>query len=59
MLGSPKKPRYAPPRAGDVRHSMADIAAARALLGFEPKVDFVTGLRRTVEWYRTTLSVTR
>jgi nucleoside-diphosphate-sugar epimerase len=59
MLGSTKKPRYAPPRVGDVRHSMADIGQARALLGFEPKVDFVTGLRRTVEWYRTTLTVAR
>jgi nucleoside-diphosphate-sugar epimerase len=59
MLGSTKQPRYAAPRAGDVRHSMADITLARQLLGFEPKVDFVTGLRRTVEWYRTTLSVTR
>jgi len=59
MLGSSKSPRYAAPRVGDVRHSMADITLARQLLGFEPKVDFVTGLRRTVEWYRTTLTVTR
>jgi nucleoside-diphosphate-sugar epimerase len=59
LVGSNKKPRYGPARAGDVRHSMADIAKARALLGFQPKVDFATGLRRTVEWYRSTMPVAR
>ena len=42
-----------PDRAGDVKHSLADISAARESLGYEPKVDFEEGLRRTVEWYRT------
>jgi len=59
LLGVAAQPRYAPPRAGDVRHSMADITQARKLLGFEPRVDFATGLRRTVEWYRTVVSATR
>jgi len=45
---------YAPERAGDVKHSLADISLARELLGYEPVVDFGEGLRRTVEWYRTT-----
>ncbi len=35
-------------RAGDVRHSQADISLARRDLGYEPRVDFVEGLRRTV-----------
>ena len=40
------------PRAGDIRDSLADIGLARKLLGYEPRVDFREGLRRTVEWYR-------
>jgi nucleoside-diphosphate-sugar epimerase len=59
LLGSDLQPVYGPARPGDVRHSMADIAKARTLLGWEPQVDFVTGLRRTVEWYRATVSVAR
>jgi UDP-glucose 4-epimerase len=43
---------YGPPRTGDVRHSQADISAARRDLGFEPSVDFQEGLRRTLQWYR-------
>ena len=41
-----------PSRAGDIRHSLADISAAHRLLGYRPKVDFETGLRRTLDWYR-------
>jgi nucleoside-diphosphate-sugar epimerase len=43
---------YGPPRAGDVRDSLADIGLARELLGYEPIVDFPEGLSRTVDWYR-------
>lgn len=43
---------YAPERAGDIKHSLADISLARELLGYAPSVDFREGLRRTVEWYR-------
>jgi nucleoside-diphosphate-sugar epimerase len=43
-------PLYGPPRPGDVRESMADITLARELLGYDPEVDLVTGLRRTVDW---------
>ena len=52
VTGRRPRPRYAPPRAGDIRHSLADIRRARALLGYRPRADFETGLRRTVEWYR-------
>ena len=51
-IGRPARARRLPPRKGDVRHSVADISAARRLLGYAPKVDFDTGIRRTVEWYR-------
>ena len=46
------KPKYEPTRPGDVRHSLADISKARALLGYEPKVKAREGFARTVEWYR-------
>ncbi len=43
---------YDADRIGDVKHSLADISAARDALGYEPAVDFEEGLRRTVAWYR-------
>jgi UDP-glucose 4-epimerase len=46
------KPNYATSRTGDVKHSLADIRAAREAFGYEPLVTFADGLRRTVEWYR-------
>src|SRR5580700_3876133 len=45
-------PTYAAERGGDIKHSLADISAAEKNLGYKPKVDFETGLRQTVEWYR-------
>ena len=48
------KPKYGEERAGDIKHSLADISKAEAGLGYKPKVDFEEGLRRTVEWYRGT-----
>jgi len=53
LTGYRGEPAYGPPRAGDIRHSLADIGLAGELLGYQPKVDFREGLRRTVEWYRT------
>jgi UDP-glucose 4-epimerase len=44
--------QYAPARAGDVRHSQADISAAVRYLGYEPQFSFEKGLRKTLEWYR-------
>jgi len=52
LTGFRDSPLYGPPRAGDIRDSLADIRLARELLGYEPQVDFREGLRRTVEWYR-------
>ena len=46
------EPLYGPPRAGDVRHSMADVTAAVRDLGHAPRFDIEEGLRRTLEWYR-------
>ena len=52
LVGARVDPIYADPRPGDVRDSQADIEKARRLLGFEPKVGFDEGLKKTVEWYR-------
>jgi UDP-glucose 4-epimerase len=53
LLGTRVVPRYEPPRAGDIRQSVADITLARTLLGYEPHVDFHEGLRRSIDYYRT------
>lgn len=39
------------PRAGDVRHSLADVSRARDALGYEPRVSVLEGLRKTFDWY--------
>jgi nucleoside-diphosphate-sugar epimerase len=43
---------YGPPRAGDVRHSMADTEAAARDLGHSPRFNIEEGLRKTLAWYR-------
>ncbi|MBX3188081.1 MAG: SDR family oxidoreductase [Labilithrix sp.] len=47
------EPEYVAPRKGDVRDSLASIDAARALLGYEPKVAVREGLRRTFAAFKT------
>ena len=47
-LGTSLAPEHGEPRPGDVRHSHASIDRARAVLGYEPRVDFKEGLQRTV-----------
>ncbi len=54
VLGTRMVPRHAPPRPGDVRHSLADVSAAEAALGYRSRFSFREGLGRTVAWYRTT-----
>jgi len=51
QLGFTGKPKYGPPREGDIRHSLANIERATQELGYQPKVQFREGLRKTVEWY--------
>jgi nucleoside-diphosphate-sugar epimerase len=45
--------KYGPERTGDVKHSLADISRAEKYLGYKPQVDFESGLKQTVAWYRT------
>jgi UDP-glucose 4-epimerase len=52
IIGTNITPRYEQPRAGDIRHSLADITRAETLLGFRPRVGLAEGLEHTVAWYR-------
>jgi UDP-glucose 4-epimerase len=51
ILGRSVAVGYAPGRIGDVKHSLADIGAAREALGYLAAVSFRQGLERTVAWY--------
>jgi nucleoside-diphosphate-sugar epimerase len=51
-LGHKVKRQHVESRAGDVKHTLADIGKARRLLGYEPKVAFAEGMARTVAWFR-------
>ena len=55
ITGKKVKPVYAPPRKGDVKHSLADITVAKKLLSFKPVISFKDGLRKAIEWYRENL----
>lgn len=49
------KPYFGADRAGDIKHSNADISKAKELLGYEPDYDFTRGLNEAIEWYRENL----
>jgi nucleoside-diphosphate-sugar epimerase len=51
ISGNKLEANYDAPREGDIRDSQADIALSRELLGYDPTVNFVEGLRRTFTWY--------
>jgi len=51
LTGQAIEPIYADPRAGDIKHSLAGIEQAKLHLGFEPEIDLVEGLSRTLEAY--------
>jgi len=55
LLGKNVKPVCTDARAGDVKHSLADITAAQNLIGFEPIVSFSEGLQLAIDWYRNNL----
>ena len=57
ITGKDVSPIYSEPRAGDIKHSQADITRAREHLGYEAGISFEEGLRRTIEWYRANLTV--
>jgi len=55
ILNKTIEPMYVEARAGDIKHSQADIKRAKEHLGYEPTVSFEEGLRRTIQWYRENL----
>jgi UDP-N-acetylglucosamine/UDP-N-acetyl-alpha-D-glucosaminouronate 4-epimerase len=52
IFGKRIEPRHEAPRPGDIKHSLADISAAKKILGYTAPVTFDEGLKRTVDWFR-------
>ncbi len=52
IAGEGKPPRHDKERPGDVKHSLADVSAARECIGYEARVHFREGLEKTIAWYR-------
>ena len=50
LIGAELEAEYTDPRPGDVVESLADISRARELIGYDPRVEFEDGLRRTIDW---------
>ena len=54
-LGKDTEPIFGPDRAGDIKHSNADISKARELLGYDPDYSFEDGIRLAIAWYKENL----
>ena len=54
-LGLDVEPNFGPERAGDIRHSNADISKARKLLGYDPEWSFERGIKAAIDWYKENL----
>ena len=54
-LGVDIEPNFGPERAGDIRHSNADISKAKRLLGYDPDWSFERGIQAAIEWYKENL----
>jgi len=55
LMGFKGEIKYGPARPGDVRRHVGDISLAKKLLDYDPKIDFNTGLRITIDWYKNNL----
>lgn len=51
-LGKNHKPIFGPDRAGDIKHSNADISKAKKLIGYDPSWSFELGIKAAIEWYK-------
>lgn len=49
------EPIFGPERAGDIKHSNADISKAKMILGYNPEYDFERGLNEAIDWYKENL----
>jgi UDP-N-acetylglucosamine/UDP-N-acetylgalactosamine 4-epimerase len=56
ITGKKLQAKYDPPRNGDIRDSQADISLARKVLGYNPSVNFESGIERTWQWYKSNYS---
>ena len=54
-LGVDIRPIFGPDRAGDIKHSNADISKARRFLGYDPQWDFQRGITAAIAWYKENL----
>ena len=54
-LGVDIEPNFGPDRAGDIKHSNADISKAREMLGYDPDYSFADGIKLAIEWYKNNL----
>lgn len=54
-LGMNLEPNFGPERAGDIKHSNADISKARRLLGYDPDWSFERGIKAAIAWYKENL----
>lgn len=54
-LGVDIEPKFGPDRAGDIKHSNADISKAREMLGYDPDYEFERGLNEAIAWYKENL----
>lgn len=54
-LGIDLEPEFGPDRAGDIKHSNADISKAKELLGYDPDWSFERGIEAAIEWYKNNL----
>lgn len=54
-LGVKIEPNFGPDRAGDIKHSNADISKAQSMLGYDPDWSFERGIKAAIEWYRENL----
>ena len=52
LMGTDVQPKHEAARVGDVRESLADITMARELLEYEPQVEFIEGLTRSIDYYK-------
>ncbi|MBP9996394.1 MAG: SDR family oxidoreductase [Lachnospiraceae bacterium] len=50
-----REPNFGPDRAGDIKHSNADISKAKKMLGYDPDYDFAKGIALAIEWYKENL----
>lgn len=54
-LGVQVEPNFGSNRAGDIKHSNADISKAKELLGYKPDWSFDRGIKEAIEWYKENL----